>query len=660
MKFFDVHGKEVLLGRVLGRGGEAAVHSIEREPQSVAKIYHAHSAERAAKLKAMVDHPPKDHARQGGHVSICWPERLLFDERRQCAGFTMPKLDRTAYGEMLRFYNPADRREYAPSFTWGYLLRAAMNVSIVVEAIHARGYVIGDVNESNFFISDQALVTIVDCDSMQVRTPGRVFRCTVAKPEYLPPELHGLDLSRTDRTPEQDNFSLAILLFLLLMEGVHPFSGTWQGAGDPPSVEERIRLGESPYAGGKHVRPMPAAPPFDLLPPEIRALFVRVFGAGHSDPSARPSAREWGQALQAVKLTECKANSQHCYSEHLRSCPWCARKALLRGFDPYPDPSTIAAAVPKQQPLPARPFRRPAAPAQAVPPAASVPYTSRPAAPPWRRIWLNTAIPALEWFVPLLAALGSLLLYARASLTQQVPYFLSVWLFAALAGFFYAKQARRGLLRLVCVVIAAGTLYALGTGVSAPLLARTPPLYLAVGTFFGVRLVLLGRRPGIHVAAYQGRLLRAVLVHSLLALAAPLAITAMFLLGRLGIAPVQALLARTGLGSAALPADTRLQVCGRVTGSCSCQIRASFHRGDAVTLLLTTSGMPDVFVSATWPNNMTESVALPSRWTGQAGQNCKAAQLLVPKSVEAGYARVHVSTGLSGSKGIESGFSISR
>ena len=62
-------------------------------------------------------------------------------------------------------------------------------------------------------------MSLIDCDSMQVRAGGKVFHCTVAKGEYLAPELQGKDLATTDRTPESDNFALAVLLFLMLMEG---------------------------------------------------------------------------------------------------------------------------------------------------------------------------------------------------------------------------------------------------------------------------------------------------------------------------------------------------------------------------------------------------------------------------------------------------------
>src|SRR5205814_1625917 len=100
-----------------------------------------------------------------------------------------------------------------------------------------------------FLVSNTALVTLIDCDSMQVPgEDGRVFRCPVGKPDYTPPELQSQDFSTVDRAPSADDFGLAVLVFLLLMEGVHPFQGVWLGTGDPPALEDNIAAGRCPYA----------------------------------------------------------------------------------------------------------------------------------------------------------------------------------------------------------------------------------------------------------------------------------------------------------------------------------------------------------------------------------------------------------------------------
>lgn len=356
MTFNDHNGRSVdLEDHKLNSGGEAEVFAVRGRPDQVAKIYFAPSAERSAKLQAMVASPPTDPTKNQGHVSICWPQALLFKPgSRSCAGFLMHYVDFSTNRPVLQLYNPQDRQGVAPGFTWGYLVRTASNIASVVDAIHARGYVIGDLNESNFLVSDRALVTLVDCDSMQVPKAGGggVFRCPVGKPDFTAPELQGRDFSRTDRNPTHDNFALAVMIFHLLMEGVHPYAGVWHAAGEPPQLEDRIRMGDCPYVGSGRVTPMPMALPFDVLPSPLKSLFVRCFQYGHKSPTTRPSPHEWKEALSALErnLNTCSANRRHVYPNHLQICPWCERTVYLGGFDPYPPLTGM------QTPLPQKTF----------------------------------------------------------------------------------------------------------------------------------------------------------------------------------------------------------------------------------------------------------------------------------------------------------------
>lgn len=180
---------------------------------------------------------------------------------------------------------------------------------------------------------------------------GHVYRCPVGKVEYTPPELQVLDYKDVDRRPEHDAFGLAVLVFLLLMEGVHPFASVWTGGGEPPLLAEQIRRGRCPYVGNAGLRPPPFAPPFAMLPSLAQELFRRCFGPGLRAPAMRPTPREWQDALAAVErqLATCASNPRHRYSSHLgRECPWCAR--IARGIpDSFPQPG-------QQQPLPATPF----------------------------------------------------------------------------------------------------------------------------------------------------------------------------------------------------------------------------------------------------------------------------------------------------------------
>src|SRR5262249_10767309 len=149
-----------------------------------------------------------------------------------------------------------------------------------------------------------------------------------------------------DRRPEHDAFGLAVLIFQLLMQGVHPFSGRLIGAGEPPGLAERIAAGHWPYAQKRIVPyvPSPLAPPFAIIPPLIRQLMCRCFEEGHGNPAARPNAAEWQQALKdaEAQLATCPTNPQHLYHGGLSECPWC-RIAQTQHRDVFPSREEIAA-----------------------------------------------------------------------------------------------------------------------------------------------------------------------------------------------------------------------------------------------------------------------------------------------------------------------------
>ena len=334
----------VAAARRLGAGGEAEVYEVEGRPRLAYKKYRVPSAARAAKLRVMLAAPP-DGCDAGGHVAIAWPTELVVGAGGVVDGFLMPRIDLTATVPLFQVYNPASRQQIAPAFTWRYLLRTARNVAAIVDSLHRAGYVVGDINESNLLVNKRALAVLVDCDSMQVRdaASGAVHRGGVGKPEFTAPELQGVDLSSVDRTAASDDFALAVLVFQLLLEGVHPFAGVWRGSGDPPDIPARMRDGSFPYRRGARVAPPPHALALDVLPPPLRRLAWRCFTTGVRRPSTRPTAAEWMAALEAADgaLRTCDRSPHHVFGDHLRRCPWCER--LDRGFpDPFPGPTGVS------------------------------------------------------------------------------------------------------------------------------------------------------------------------------------------------------------------------------------------------------------------------------------------------------------------------------
>jgi DNA-binding helix-hairpin-helix protein with protein kinase domain len=332
-----------LEGPLLGRGGEASIYAVPGRADLAAKIYHNPSDEHGGKLEAMLAAPPVAPPQPGQHVTVAWPVRRLLEPPPssppnlggeegggRVIGYLMPRIDKVHL--IWEIYNPGVLREICPHFHYGSLLRTARNLAAAVQTLHECGYVVGDLNESNVLVTSESLVTLIDVDSYQAPGSDRLYRCRVGRPEYTPPELQGVSFTDVDRLPEHDAFALAVLIFQLLMRGIHPFAGR-SGAGEPDSIPARIAAGHWPYAWlrSSPLRPSPHAPPWFTLPPSVQELLRRCFEDAHAEPDLRPSAAQWQHALEEAEheLTRCPRDGQHVFPRRLDHCPWCTTQSTI-------------------------------------------------------------------------------------------------------------------------------------------------------------------------------------------------------------------------------------------------------------------------------------------------------------------------------------------
>src|SRR5215212_4217649 len=133
--------------REIGAGGEARVLEVPGEPGLVAKLYRDPTLARARKLGLMLERPP---ALDPG-AAVAWPVDLLTGPSGgRFAGFLMPRAEGP---RLFEFYNPISRRRTAPLSDYALLHRAGVNLAAAFAGLHAHGYVVGDVNESNILVS---------------------------------------------------------------------------------------------------------------------------------------------------------------------------------------------------------------------------------------------------------------------------------------------------------------------------------------------------------------------------------------------------------------------------------------------------------------------------------------------------------------------------
>ena len=122
-----------------------------------------------------------------------WPvETIHAAPRGPLAGIVLPRA--TEHGPIHTLYSPAHRKLKFPDKDWAFLTHVAANCAAAFHTIHERSHVIGDVNQGNVLVSARGTVFLIDCDSFQVTTEGKVFPCEVGVAHFTPPELAGHNL----------------------------------------------------------------------------------------------------------------------------------------------------------------------------------------------------------------------------------------------------------------------------------------------------------------------------------------------------------------------------------------------------------------------------------------------------------------------------------
>mgnify|MGYP003336858737 FL=1 len=346
----QLHNRSITLKQELANSGEAKIWRTDFHGY-LAKIYHNPHNERIDKLQLMVRHRPTDPNAHQNHISFAWPYSVLEDGQGKVVGFLMGEVVDSQ--TLLKLCTPQLRRKLQLETNWYFLHVVARNIAAIIQAIHVKGYVLGDIKLENILVNNRALPTIIDTDSFQVSDPysSKVYRCLVGSEGFTPAELIGFNLADVDQTEVHDRFRLGVVIYYLLFGGP-PFRGMWNGSGDPPEQSQLILRGLWPFSADKLILPSNTTIPLNILHPDLHALFLRCFNDGHKIPHRRPTAEEWCRTLETAlnEVVSCGKIDSHYYSKSYGKCYWCERASNL-SFDIFPG-KNIAPVTPKPSPKP--------------------------------------------------------------------------------------------------------------------------------------------------------------------------------------------------------------------------------------------------------------------------------------------------------------------
>ncbi|QDV73663.1 Protein kinase domain protein [Planctomycetes bacterium K2D] len=276
------------LGRPLGSGAYSDVFPHSTNPSRVLKVLRGEADVQKLRWLKSVSLTPSDPEHD-----YALPGDLAIDSEGRVVGYAMPAAPTGAL----------DLEYVLGASGWlpmSYLIRVARNHARSVADLHRAGLVRGDL--PNSLVTDAGAVFEVDLDSVACYENGLNYSCNTGKWEYAAPELIPVLESCNFRSMTgHDVWALGVVIFQLVMAGVHPFDCHWLGAGDRPKLTERVQSGLWPY-GRRHadVEPKRDAPDYDQLPSELRQLFGRLFDRGALAPEKRPDIEDVVDVLDAL------------------------------------------------------------------------------------------------------------------------------------------------------------------------------------------------------------------------------------------------------------------------------------------------------------------------------------------------------------------------
>ena len=256
--------------------------------------------------------------------NFVWPEDMTeWDGREDSSfGYIMEKIPSERYPLIEKFF----------VFNVGFtsreiMLTACLNMLKAFECLHNEGYSYQDINEGNIYICPSTGdVLIADTDN--VTKDGCSFSIK-GTDGFKAPEIWMGELP----SAASDRFSLAVVLFRLLMGSVHPLDGLYslekdniyitQGK-DPVFIFDK-KDKRNRACREKHQNAMILWPQY---PEYIHELFERVFSSATiKKKNMRPTETEWIDALVRLRgeIMKCPYCEAMLYVEagEEQECPCC-------------------------------------------------------------------------------------------------------------------------------------------------------------------------------------------------------------------------------------------------------------------------------------------------------------------------------------------------
>ena len=263
--------RSVTLGSKLGEGGEGSVYTIAEHPRIVAKLYSTKNRTQARETKLRRLLAKGIDPKEAAALRIAMPLDILLDTRGNFAGYLMPMVEGTPLKNA--FFSRKRLETRFPRADRRVLVAYAHHFVRQLRYLHAKNILVGDINPLNLMVDPASPEQgwLIDTDSFQIDE----LPCPVGTDIFTPPNLQGRNFRDTLRTIDDELFSAAIMIFMILMIGKHPYSRI---GGENPA--DNIRKHAFPYCSLGSLDEVPAGVwgyIWSHFPRNLKRGFERVF-----------------------------------------------------------------------------------------------------------------------------------------------------------------------------------------------------------------------------------------------------------------------------------------------------------------------------------------------------------------------------------------------
>lgn len=233
------------------------------------------------------------------YEGICWPTDVLYNSENEFIGILVPAAEGYQLKQQLMSQQGLERN--FPDWNRQNLTHLVKVILDKIVYLQDRNILFGLVNPSAIFVKDDNHVYFTEMDMYQIEG----YPILSYEQVWQAPELQDAGEEMHLYSKQQDNYEIALLVFMLLMPGKFPYN-----KGNNKDISESIKKMNFAFRYGKQGEEHGARESFGLwrfawshLGNELKQAFFYTFqnGQAFSTPESRRNARFWRTKVEELE-----------------------------------------------------------------------------------------------------------------------------------------------------------------------------------------------------------------------------------------------------------------------------------------------------------------------------------------------------------------------